>query len=102
VAVQPAFPPYRLTVRVTPRGGRDAVEGWAVDDAGRAVLKLRVAAAAADGAANAAVVALLAKALGLAKSAIHIAGGHTARVKRLEIAGLTALALAEKFGAPPA
>jgi len=50
----------RLTVRLTPRGGRDAVEGWTRDDAGRLVLKVRVAAAAADGQANAAVIALLA------------------------------------------
>ena len=48
----------RLSVRVTPRGGRDAVDGWTRDDAGRPVLKVRVAAAAADGKANAAVIGL--------------------------------------------
>jgi uncharacterized protein YggU (UPF0235/DUF167 family) len=79
----------RLTVRVTPRGGRDAVEGWVLDEAGRSVLKLRVSAAAADGAANAAVIALLAKALKRPKSAIRITSGETARVKRLEVEGAT-------------
>ena len=88
----------RLTVRVTPRGGRDAVEGWIADADGRPVLKLRVAATAADGAANAAVVALVAKSLRIPKSAVRIAGGETARVKRLEIDGVTATDLQRAFG----
>lgn len=92
----------RLAVRVTPRGGRDAVEGWALDAAGRPVLKLRVAAAAADGAANAAVLALLAAALGAPKSSLSIAAGHTARVKLIAAEGATAADLARVFGPPPA
>ncbi|HKP80092.1 MAG TPA: DUF167 family protein [Phenylobacterium sp.] len=91
----------RLTVRVTPRGGRDAVEGWVVDDAGRAMLKLRVSAAAAEGAANAAVVALLASSLKLPRSAVRVASGATARVKRLEIDAEDA-DLVRAFGNPPA
>ncbi len=55
------------------------------DDAGRPVLKLRVAAAPTDGSANAAVVALLAKTLKLPKSAVRLVAGDTARLKRLEI-----------------
>jgi hypothetical protein len=70
--------------RVTPKGGRDAVEGWTRDDAGRPVLKLRVAAAAADGAANAAVIALLAKAVKRPRSAVSIVSGQTSRLKRIE------------------
>ncbi|MBU1375871.1 MAG: DUF167 domain-containing protein [Alphaproteobacteria bacterium] len=91
----------RLTVRVAPRGGRDAVEGWMLDEAGRPVLKLRVSAAAAEGAANAAVVVLLAKALKLPKSAVRIASGETARVKRLEIEGAEPADLARAFGPEP-
>jgi uncharacterized protein YggU (UPF0235/DUF167 family) len=90
----------RLSVRVTPKGGRDAVEGWSRDADGRPLLKLRVAAAASDGAANAAVIALLAKTLGLPKSALRIAAGDTARVKRLEIDGLDEAALAAAVGSP--
>ena len=90
----------RLTVRVTPRGGRDAVEGWSRDPAGRPVLKLRVAAAAADGAANAAVVALLAKALGLPNSAVRLLRGAGARVKQIEIAGLDDAEAYDRLGAP--
>ena len=92
----------RLTVRVTPRGGRDAVEGWTQDEAGRPVLKVRVAAAAADGQANAAVIAVLAKALGRPKSAIRIVRGDTARTKQLEVEGLEPAGLAAAVGAPPA
>lgn len=96
-----ALPPRRLTVRVTPKGGRDAVDGWTQDEAGRPVLKLRVSAAPADGAANAAVVALVARALGVPRSAVRIAAGETARVKRLEIEGVGPEDLARAFGAEP-
>lgn len=92
----------RLTVRVTPRGGRDAVDGWSADEAGRPTLKLRVSAAAAEGAANAAVIVLLAKALKVPKSAVRITAGETARVKRLEIDGADDAAVAAAFGAPSA
>jgi uncharacterized protein YggU (UPF0235/DUF167 family) len=89
----------RFAVRVTPRGGRDAVEGWVADGAGRPLLKVRVAAAAADGAANAAVVAVLAKALGVPRSAVRIAQGETARVKQIEAEGVGPEDLARAFGA---
>jgi uncharacterized protein YggU (UPF0235/DUF167 family) len=90
----------RLTVRVTPRGGRDAVEGWTRDDAGRPALRLRVAAAAADGAANAAVLALLAKTLGRPRSALRLVRGETARLKQIEIDGLDEAELGRILGAP--
>ena len=91
-----------LAVRVTPRGGRDAVEGWVRDDAGRAVLKVRVAAAAADGQANAAMIALLAKALGLPKSSLVLVAGQTARLKRVAVEEAGEAELAAAFGHPPA
>ena len=69
-------------MRVTPKGGRDAVEGWTRDEAGRPLLKVRVSAAASEGAANAAAMALLAKALGVPKSELTLVAGQTARVKR--------------------
>lgn len=91
----------RLAVRVTPRGGRDAVEGWMTDEAGRAVLKVRVAAAPADGSANAAVIALLAKALRRPRSSLRLVSGETARLKLIEVEGLEPAALEAAFGAPP-
>ena len=92
----------KLTVRVTPKGGRDAVDGWMLDEAGRPVLKVRVSVAASEGAANAAVVVLIAKALGLPKSAVRISAGETSRVKRLAIDGATEAEASLAFGTPPA
>ncbi len=77
----------RLTVRLTPRGGRDALGGVRRDQAGRAQLLARVASPPVEGAANAALVRLVAKTLGVAKSAVTLASGQTARIKTLEIAG---------------
>ena len=74
-----------LTLRVTPKGGRDQIDGRSEDAAGRSHLKLRVAAPPENGAANKAALALLAKALGLPKSALRLAAGETARVKRVAI-----------------
>jgi len=78
----------RISVRLTPRGGRDAIEGFSQDENGRPVLKARVAAPPVEGEANAALIKLVAKALGLPKSALRIASGETARLKILEIDGL--------------
>lgn len=83
---------------MTPKGGRDAVDGWTTDEAGRSVLKVRVSAAPADGAANAAVIALVAKALKVSRSAVRIASGETARVKRLEIDGIGLAEITGAFG----
>jgi hypothetical protein len=91
----------RFSIRVTPRGGRDAVEGWASDESGRPVLRVRVAAAATEGAANVAVIAVLAKALGRPKSALSIVRGDTARTKQVEADGVAADDLARAFGPPP-
>lgn len=90
-----------LAVRLTPRGGRDAVEGWATDADGRAYLKVRVASPPVDGAANAALVTLLAKTLKIPRSAVRLAAGDTARLKRLELDGVTAGDLAKAFGQRP-
>ena len=53
-----------LDVRLTPRGGRDAIEGVEQLADGRAVLKARVRAAPSEGEANAALCRLIADALG--------------------------------------
>ena len=91
----------RLSVRLTPRGGRDAVEGWACDAAGRAHLKVRVSAAPKEGEANAALEALIAKAAGRPRSAVRVVAGRTGRLKQVEIDDLTAAQAAEIFGEPP-
>jgi hypothetical protein len=77
----------RLVVRVTPKSGRDALEGFARDAKGKPVLKARIAAAPEDGKANMSLVALLAKEFDVAKSAVTILRGAGARVKQVHIRG---------------
>jgi uncharacterized protein len=82
-------------LRVTPNAGADRLEGLETRDDGISVLRLRVAAVPDRGKANAAVIALLSKALGIPKSAIAVTTGETARLKTVAIAGDgTALAAA--------
>ena len=79
-------PESRLSVRLTPNGGRDAVDGWERSADGVLSVKARVSAAPEGGKANKALVALLAKALRIPKTAIEIASGETSRTKNLRIA----------------
>lgn len=74
-----------LHLRVTPNAGRDAIEGVESRDDGTSVLRIRVRAVPDKGKANAAVVALLAKALGVPKSALGVVSGETSRLKTLRI-----------------
>ena len=83
-----------LAVRLTPRGGRDAIDGIEASADGRTVLKVRVRAAPSDGEANDALVRLIAKVVGVPPRSVDLVGGHTSRLKRLKIAG-SAIALAE-------
>ncbi len=76
-----------LTVRLTPRAGRAALDGVRVEADGRPVLALRVAAPPVEGAANVALVAFVAKGLGLRRSDVALASGETSRIKRLRLSG---------------
>ncbi|MDP3491200.1 MAG: DUF167 family protein [Phenylobacterium sp.] len=91
----------RLAVRLTPRGGRDAADGWGQDGEGRAYLKVRVSAAPVDGAANDALIAFLAKTLRWPRSGVRIVSGETARLKLVEIVDLGDEEIARAFGSPP-
>lgn len=71
-----ASPGTEITVRVTPRASRNAVT---LDDEGR--LRVAVTTVPEDGKANAAVVKLLAKAMGIAKSRLVLIRGATSRDK---------------------
>lgn len=74
-----------IRLRVTPNGGRDAIEGYETLADGTEVLRIRVAAVPDKGQANAAVIALLAKSLRLRKSSITLLSGETARLKTVRI-----------------
>ena len=81
----------RFGVRLTPRGGQDRVDG--VTDG---ILRVRVSAPPVDGAANEALVRLLASELGVARGAVRIASGAAARTKIVE-ADVSAAVLAARW-----
>ena len=76
----------RITVRLQPRASRDEILGLNDDDA----LRVRVKAPPIDGAANEALVKLLAKARGVRTGSVRLVSGATARNKIIEVEGLTA------------
>jgi uncharacterized protein (TIGR00251 family) len=75
----------QLAIRVTPRSAKPGIGGWRTGADGREELEVRVAAAPADGAANEAVVKLLAAALGVSRSELTIISGTASRHKRVAV-----------------
>lgn len=73
-------------MRLTPKGGRDTLDGIGEGPDG-VVLKVRVRAAPTDGQANTALVKLIAKALGVPKSGVQFIAGQKSRIKTLRIDG---------------
>jgi uncharacterized protein (TIGR00251 family) len=87
-------PPWRerdgclaLTVRLTPKSARDEIEGVGLLSDGRPVLKARVRAVPEDGAANAALIKLIAKALRLPAAAVRLESGGASRLKTIVLTG---------------
>jgi uncharacterized protein (TIGR00251 family) len=76
-----------IALRVTPRGGRDGIDGIEQLSDGRSVLKVRVRAVADGGEANRAVLALLAKSLGVPKASVKLLSGATSRLKQIAVDG---------------
>ncbi len=76
-----------MALRVTPRGGRDEIDGVEMLANGRPVVKVRVRAIAEGGEANRAVTELLAKALGVPKAKVRILSGATSRLKQVAVDG---------------
>ena len=76
-----------IAIRVTPRGGRDAVDGVETMADGRSVMKVRVRAIADGGEANKAAMRLLAKALGVPQANVHLLSGATSRRKQIAVDG---------------
>jgi len=77
----------RLRLRVTPNASLDRIDGPETLADGTTVLRLRVRAVPENGKANAAVIRLLAKALGLPRSAVTLVAGETARLKTVLVEG---------------
>jgi uncharacterized protein (TIGR00251 family) len=76
-----------ITVRLTPRGARDAIDGIETRADGSTVLKVRVRAIPSEGEANAALGRVLAKVLAVPPRDVEIVSGHTSRIKRVKISG---------------
>ena len=76
-----------VALRVTPRGGRDGIDGLETLADGRTVVKVRVRAIAEGGEANRAVTELLAEALGVSKRDVRVTSGTTSRLKQIAIDG---------------
>ena len=81
-----------LSVRLIPRGGLDRVDG-VVDG----VLRARVAAPAVDGAANQALLRLIAHELGVPRRSVRLVAGATGRTKVLAVDGVDPAALAGRW-----
>jgi uncharacterized protein (TIGR00251 family) len=76
-----------VSVRLTPRGGRDAIDGVEQLADGKSVLKVRVRAAPSEGEANEALLRLVAKTLAVPRRDVSLDAGATARIKRVRIVG---------------
>jgi len=95
-----------IVVRLTPKGGRDAIDGVEHLADGRSALKVRVRAAPSDSEANAVLVRVIAKALRVPARQVSLVAGASARIKRVQVAGApAALAIALENlcagGSPP-
>ena len=76
-----------VALRVTPRGGRDEIDGLETLANGRTVVKMRLRAIAEGGQANRAVVELLARALDVPKARVRVLSGTTSRLKQIAVDG---------------
>ncbi len=76
----------RLVLRVTPGAARSGIFGPVDIGEGRTALAVKVAAAPVEGAANDALIALLAKELKVARSALSLVSGATSRLKVVRVA----------------
>lgn len=79
-------------VRVIPRASKNEIVGE-YDE----FLKVKLAAPPVDGAANKALVKILAKALGVSKSEVVILRGEMSKTKTIEVSKLTLNALMRRL-----
>lgn len=81
-----------LPIKVIPRASSNAIVGWENDE-----LKVRLNAVPEKGEANEELIAFLAKAWKLPKSAFSILSGKTSRHKKILVKGMTLEALQNIF-----
>jgi uncharacterized protein len=83
-----------VSCRLTPKGGRDAIDGVAVLADGSSVFAARVRSAPQDGEANQALCALLAARLDVPASGAKIGAGSRSRLKQVAVSGDPAILIA--------
>lgn len=83
--IRPVGSGLLIRVRLTPKSATDRIEGVETGADGTSWLKARVHAVPAGGAANTALVTLLAKAIGVPKSALGLVSGAAARIKTIQV-----------------
>ena len=84
----------RFAVRLTARAARNGLDGIAPGSDGRPVLRLRVAAPPAEGAANAALIGFVAEALRMRRADVAIVSGERGSLKLVQLSGNAADLLA--------
>ncbi len=87
-------PSATLLIRAVPNAGRDACAGLMEDGV---TWKIRLAAPAVDGRANAALLLALAKILDVPKASVELVAGATSRSKRVRVTGLVPEEVCEKM-----
>ena len=91
--LDPAHASVRFAVRLLPRGGTDRVDGVSEDG----VLQARVSAPAVGGAANTALVRLLADELDVSRTSVRLVAGATGRHKLIVVDGLAPQDVANRW-----
>jgi uncharacterized protein (TIGR00251 family) len=87
----------RISVHVRPRSSKSGLGGVR-----EGALEVRLTSPPVDGEANAAVIELLARALGLPRAAVEVTAGHSSRRKTVRLRGVTRAALEAVIAGAPA
>ncbi len=90
---RPSPPDVRFAVRLTPRGGADRIDGVSPDG----VLHARVSAPAVGGAANAALLRLVAEELDVSRNSVRLVAGAAGRQKLVVVEGISSEAVTEHW-----
>ena len=91
--ITPSASGARLQLRVQPRASRDEIVG-----VGAGVIRVRLMAPPVDGAANDALLRLLAARLDISRSALTLVSGHTGRTKVVAVNGASAEEVGRRLG----
>lgn len=75
----------KLAIKASPNAKKSEIIGWIDEPLSGKTLKIRIAAPAQEGKANAAIIQFLAKTLSIPKSQIKLLRGDASRIKLFEL-----------------